>query len=124
MIMKTYNPYRVDHARAMRKGMTNPERRLWFGCLLSLPHTFRRQRPIGRYIVDFYCSDLRLVIEVDGDSHYNDLSIQHDEKRTLFLKNKGLRVIRFTNYEVSQQFEAVKTRIFSELKSTLPPLCQ
>lgn len=115
MSRKTYNPFLIDHARAMRRSMTEPERRLWLNCLRKLPYRFRRQRPIDRYIVDFYCAELRLVIEVDGDSHYNGESAEYDRERTAFLNSRGLRVIRFTNREIMDDLESIRTRIFEEI---------
>jgi very-short-patch-repair endonuclease len=72
---------------------------------------FWRQRPIDNFIVDFYCPKLKLVIEVDGDSHFTDLGLVYDEERTLVLEGYGLRVIRFTNDEVLQNFEGVCEQI-------------
>lgn len=91
------------------------ERRLW-GCLrkrrLAGLH-FRRQHPIGRYIVDFYCAEHRLVIEVDGETHHH--RVEYDEVRTEWLESQGCRVLRFTNEEVRHNLEGllavVKTSI-------------
>ena len=82
-------------------------RKLWYEFLRELPHKFTRQKPLGRYIADFYCSRLRLVIELDGDSHYADGSQQRELFRTAALEAEGLSVLRFTNTEVTGQFEAV-----------------
>ncbi len=112
--MKTYTPTLINRARSMRKEMTSAERRLWFCCLREAPYKFRRQRPIGSYIVDFYCAQLELVIEVDGDSHFNEDNTEYDRERTQFLESIGLRVLRFTNDEISQQIDDVKRRIFFE----------
>ncbi len=90
----------------MRKEMTRAERRLWFDYLASCEHKFYKQRPIGRYIVDFYCAKLKLVIEVDGDSHYENGAEAHDAERTATLNKQGLSVLRFTNDEVIQYFES------------------
>ncbi len=62
---------------------------------------------MGRYIADFYCSSQRLVIEIDGDSHYTEYGEAYDSERTAALKLQGVRVIRFTNADVMQSFEAV-----------------
>jgi adenine-specific DNA-methyltransferase len=87
--------------------MTPAERILWhrlrnrqvFG------HKFRRQHPVGPYIVDFCCPVLKLVIEIDGDSHAD--SVQRDAERTAFLQENGCRVIRFTNVDVHRNLRAV-----------------
>ena len=109
--MKTYNPALIKHARAMRKEMTPPEKHLWYNCLRHLPVKFRRQRPFGRYIVDFYSPALKLVIEVDGESHFTDEGAAYDQERTRCLESAGLTVVRFTNDEVLHQLEAVFDRI-------------
>ena len=107
-------PYQVRlkaPARALRHDPTPAERKLWFEFLRDLPHKFTRQKPLGSYIADFYCSRLRLVIEIDGDSHFTPGAETRDAERTAALTSLNLRVIRFTNIEVREQFEAVCLRI-------------
>lgn len=107
-------PYRLrlkDPSRRLRCEQTPAERKLWFEFLRDLPQKFTRQKPLAAYIADFYCSRLRLVIEIDGDSHFTTAGANHDHARTAALAALGLRVIRFTNAEVMQQFEAVCERI-------------
>ncbi len=91
----------------MRAEMTEPERRIWFGCLQKMVGRFRKQRPIGRFIVDFYSASLRLVIEIDGDSHTTPEALAYDTERTVFLQTQGLTILRFTNHEVMQNLEGV-----------------
>ncbi len=80
-----------------------------------------RQRPIAFFIVDFYCAALKLVIEVDGDSHFTEEGQAYDARRTEILTGYGLKVIRFTNDEVLHSFEAVCDRIFYlENETALP----
>jgi very-short-patch-repair endonuclease len=98
-------------ARKLRRDCTPAERKLWFEFLRALPHKFTRQKPLGRYVVDSYCSRSRLVVEIDGDSHFNAAGEQYDAVRTATFAALGLRVIRFTNLEVMQQFEAACARI-------------
>ncbi len=105
-----YNPQLVARAREMRKNPTIAERKLW-GYLRNFPVKFWRQKPINNFIVDFYCPKLKLVIEVDGDSHFTDSGLVYDEERTRVLEGYGLRVIRFTNDEVVQNFEGVCEQI-------------
>ena len=73
--------------------------------------TFYRQKPIGFYIADFYCYRLKLVIEIDGDSHGETETKLNDQKRTEFLESKGLVVLRFTNQEVEKNLEAVMSKL-------------
>ena len=96
-----------QHARAMRTDGTTAERKLWYEFLSALPQKFTRQKPLGPYVVDFYCSKHLLAIEVDGDSHYTDRSEAYDAARTEWLNQLGVRVLRFTNSEVTQEFDAV-----------------
>jgi very-short-patch-repair endonuclease len=94
-------------ARALRTDGTPAERKLWYEFLSALPQKFTRQKPLGTYIVDFYCSRHRLAIEVDGDSHYSAAAESYDAMRTAWLQAQGVRVIRFTNPEVLGDFESV-----------------
>jgi very-short-patch-repair endonuclease len=73
--------------------------------------SFNRQKPIGKYIVDFYSHRLKLVIEIDGDTHGETAHISYDLNRTQYLKSKGLRVLRFTNCEVLENIAGVLGKI-------------
>ena len=77
---------------------------------------FRRQSSIKSFIVDFYCPDEKLVIELDGDFHFDEKAIKDDERRTQKLETEGLRVIRFENQEVLLNLEAVLLKIKSHFK--------
>ena len=115
-----YLAYRKDlkpRARSLRNNTTPAERKLWYEFLSALPEKFTRQKPLGSYIADFYCSRLRLVIEVDGDSHFDQRGETYDRLRTAELESRGLKVLRFTNAEVMQEFEAVCTVVLKGLKS-------
>jgi len=94
--------------RQLRKNPTEPEKRFWSWVRSKqLGTKFRRQHGIGHYIVDFYCVDHALIIEIDGDSHYDDKAIAYDQTRTEFLKAKGFRVIRLSNRDIMQNKEGV-----------------
>jgi very-short-patch-repair endonuclease len=116
MIMKTYSSRLLPYARSMRKQMTSAEMRIWLHCLRTSPYKFRRQRPVGMYIADFYSADLKLVIEVDGGGHFESAAIQYDRDRTAFLESHGLRFLRFTNDEVLRHLEAVKLKLAAAFK--------
>jgi len=106
-------------ARSLLRDPTPAERKLWFEYLRYSPQKFTRQKPLGEYIADFYCANRMLVIELDGDSHFTTSAERYDERRTDALAARGIRVIRvirFTNLEVLQQFEAVCQRIEETLK--------
>ena len=76
---------------------------------------FTRQKPLGRYIADFYCASRLLVIELDGDSHYNKRAQRYDESRTAALQEEGIRVLRVANSDVMQNFEGVCAMILRVL---------
>nr|WP_314259117.1 DUF559 domain-containing protein [uncultured Devosia sp.] len=96
-------------AREMRNDPTPAEREFW---TLILPFRengchFRRQAPIGPFIVDFVCKRLGVIFEIDGDTHYLDGAAEKDAARTAYLAQRGYRVVRFTNDEVLRQSEGV-----------------
>lgn len=98
-------------ARELRGNQTSAERRLWNrlrGKQLA-GFRFRRQHPIGRFIVDFCCVGQKLVVEVDGDSHASQ--VEYDESRTAWLREQGYAVIRFTNEQVRRCLDDVLTEI-------------
>ncbi len=80
---------------------------------------FRRQAPIGNYIVDFVCFEIRLVIEVDGGQHMESAS--YDAARTAWLESEGFKVIRFWNNQVLQETDAVREAIFLVVQRLSPP---
>jgi len=102
-----YNPELVARARELRKHMTPAETKLWHGFLRHFRHRVLRQRPIDHFIVDFYCPALKLVIEIDGEQHYTEEGKGYDAERDAILQGYGLRVIRFRNEEVLNDFERV-----------------
>ncbi|MCS6813909.1 MAG: endonuclease domain-containing protein [Cyanobacteria bacterium] len=106
-----YNPKLTSRAKELRKNPTPVERKLWQDCLRLLPFRVLRQRPIDQLIVDFYCDAVKLVIEVDGDSHFTEQGQVYNAERTKVLESYSLRVLRFSNDEVMQQFEGVCQQI-------------
>ena len=102
-----YNSDLVFRAKTMRQNPTPAEKKLWRDCLRRLPVRFLRQRPIEHFIVDFYCATLQLVIEVDGDSHFTEQGQAYDAERSAILEGYGLRIVRFTNRQVLEEFDAV-----------------
>ena len=102
-----HNKNLVSRAKELRKGMTREERHLWYDFLKNHPMRFNRQKIIGNYIVDFYCAEAQIVIELDGSQHYEDEGREYDEARTAFLETYGLQVLRIPNNEVNGNFEGV-----------------
>ena len=104
-------------AKKLRANTTPHERTLW-RALKELPiegSHFRRQAPIGPYIVDFFCPAKRLIIELDGGHHNEDDTAERDRARQSWLENEGYRVIRFWNSEITSDLTAVLERIYVEL---------
>jgi very-short-patch-repair endonuclease len=101
-----YDPKLLAKAKEMRKNMTPAERKLW-GFLRTFPLKMWRQKPISHFIVDFYCPKLKLVIEIDGDSHFTEEGKAYDQERTQILEGYDLKVVRFTNDQVLHEFEVV-----------------
>lgn len=116
-------PLAFSRADRLRKRMTLPERILWKKLRAKRFHgiRFRRQAPIGKYIVDFLCREAMLVIEVDGGYHYREGSREYDENRTAFLESKRLQVVRFSNEQVRTNLDWVLTRIREEVLKRSPP---
>ena len=83
---------------------------------------FRRQHGIGRYIADFYCSEHKLVVELDGDSHDTLEAQVYDAERNMFMQEIGLAVLRFTNQDVFTNIEGILERIQEQVKSKTPTL--
>ena len=116
--MLVYNNKLKPYSRELRKNMTDTETSLWSkvrrkkleGC------QFYRQRIIGEYIVDFYCHGAKLIIEVDGSQHYTEEMIRADKKRDEYLKNSGLKVLRFTDTEVLKNIDGVVETILENIK--------
>jgi len=106
-----YNPKLVERAKQLRKNPTQAEKKLWNDYLKTFELRVLRQRPIDHFIVDFYCPQLKLVIEVDGDSHFTAAGQDRDTERTKVLAGYGLKVLRFTNDEVLNNFAGVCQRI-------------
>jgi very-short-patch-repair endonuclease len=102
-------------ARTLRGRMTDAERKLWYALRDRRfeKFKFRRQVPIGRFIVDFVCFEARIVIEVDGGQHADSLS---DRRRDRWLAANGFRVLRFWINEVLRNFEGVMTALAQALK--------
>jgi very-short-patch-repair endonuclease len=111
--MAKVDPVMLHRARELRQPQTPAEERLW-SCLRDSQLEglkFRRQHPIGPFIVDFYCAQKRLVIEVDGDSHFTDEQMEYDRARTAWLEEQGCKVIRFTNTDVMDSLDEVLVEI-------------
>ena len=114
--MKYYGPHLRENARTLRKNMTKQERKLWYEFLKSLPITVKRQELIGRYIADFYIPSAHLAIELDGSQHFEEEGVAYDQARDAFFADKGIRVLRYPNNEITHNFSGVCESILLRLK--------
>ena len=101
----------LNHAKQLRSNQTKTEQRLWYHLRAHrfMHLKFKRQMPLGRYIVDFVCLELKLMIEVDGGQHAEQ--IRYDAQRDAWLRSQGYTVLRFWNNEVIEQLDSVLEQI-------------
>lgn len=104
-------------ARNLRKNSTIQEKRLWNLLKNHKFHglKFKRQQPIGNYIVDFICKEAKIIIEIDGSQHNEFKNKEYDNERTVFLNSLGYKVIRFWNNEIYENIEGVIKKIEQEI---------
>ena len=132
VVPATINPMQVPHdhnrrrlkfARAMRQQPTDAEAKLWNILRLKglAGHRFRRQHPVGGYILDFYCPARRLSVELDGGQHADKVQAEHDQRRTLRLNAMGIRVLRFWDDDVLKHTHVVAEEILGHLEERQPP---
>jgi len=120
-IILPYNPMLKERARELRKNSTLSEVLLWrhLKGRKMLGHDFDRQKPIGNFIVDFFCNELMLAIEIDGDSH--NFKADQDIERQKWLEGLRVRFLRFTDLEVKQNIEGVVSFIENSIKEMREP---
>lgn len=113
-----YNPKLVPFAKKLRKNMTLSEVLLWqeLKGKQMLGYDFDRQRPIDNYIVDFYCKDLHLAIEIDGESHTHEEVAEKDKIRQKRLEELGVRFLRFDDLDVKKGMGYVLNEIYHWIK--------
>ena len=114
-----HNPKYTRKAQSLRKNATPQERHLWYDFLNQYPVRFRRQVTIDRFIVDFFCAEAKLVIEIDGSQHYEEQGLAHDAERTAILTSYGLEVLRFSNRDINTEFTAVCEHIHNTVKKKI-----
>jgi cyclase len=113
----------TELAKALRRKMTTCEKKLWQRLrdhkIANLK--FRRQHPIQWYIADFYCHEVRLVVEVDGPIHQSPEQVEHDRQRDGVMNDLGIKVLRFSNdqvrYHLHQVIKEIKNAVMARVKS-------
>lgn len=119
-------PEYLIFVRQLRREQTDAEKLMWY-CLRSRQLCglkFRRQYPVGPYILDFYCHEYKFDVELDGGQHYESAGIQHDEERQVFLTSRSIHTLRFSNRDVLQHLESVLLQIAEAIKPLTPTLSQ
>lgn len=114
---RTGNSKLTAFSQHLRKNMTRQERKLWYDFLKPLPITFHRQKVLGNYILDFYCAEAKLAIELDGSQHYSSHGEQADNKRDAILREFGITVLRYSNKDIDFRFENVCNDILNHLST-------
>jgi len=111
----------LNNAKSLRTNQTEAEQRLWYHLRAHrfMDLKFKRQKPIGRYIVDFVCVEQQLIVELDGGQHAEQL--EYDQRRDAWLRGQGYTVLRFWNNEVMQQLEGVLEKIRLTLSAEPSP---
>ncbi|TDI86808.1 MAG: endonuclease domain-containing protein [Caldithrix sp.] len=116
--MKPYNKNLKQPSRELRKNMTDAELLLWSRLRKKQVKgvQFYRQKPLGNYIVDFYCPAANLIVEVDGGQHYTDEGKTKDRERDNYLASLDLKVLRFSNSDVLKEIDAVLQMILGNVE--------
>lgn len=119
-MMLYYNQKNKIRSRHLRSNQTDAEMLLWSRIRRKQINNiqFYRQRLLGNFIVDFYAPSVKLVIEVDGGQHFEEINIERDKKRDTYLKLLNLKVLRFDNLQVLQSIDDVLEVIFREIVGT------
>ena len=113
-----HNSKLTENAQILRKNMTNEEKHLWYDFFKKLSVTVKRQKVIGNYIVDFYIATCKIAVELDGSQHYEDGKIEKDKIRDEYLKNLGIKVLRYSNKDINQNFESVCQDILNNINTS------
>ncbi len=102
-----HNRNLTARAQELRRNMTKEEKQLWYRFLNQYPCRFRRQVTCGRFILDFYCAAAKLAVELDGSQHFTPEGQAYDAQRDAYLQSIGIKVLRFSNTDILQNFSGV-----------------
>ena len=119
--MRRYAPHLKPFSRRLRVAMTDAEQRLWYRVRRKRLHgvQFYRQKPLGRYIVDFYAPAVRLIVELDGSQHFIDSARAADAARDAAMSRMGLLVLRFDDRQVLLETDGVVEAIWQAVAARL-----
>ena len=119
---RKHNKSLTENAKFLRNNMTKEEKHLWYDYLKNCTVKFSRQKVLGRYIADFYSAEAKLVIELDGSQHFEKENRIYDEKRTEFLEQYGIKIIRIPNNEINNNFEGICRYLDKQIEQSLSQL--
>ena len=117
-----HNKELTENAKFLRNNMTKEEKHLWYDYLRKCPVRFSRQKVLGKYIADFYSAEAKIVIELDGAQHFEKENRIYDEKRTEFLEQYDLKIIRIPNGEINTNFEGICRYLDKQIEQSLSQL--
>ena len=117
-----HNKELTENAKFLRNNMTKEEKHLWYDYFKKCPVKFSRQKVLGKYIADFYSAEAKLVIELDGAQHFEKENRVYDEKRTEFLEQYNLKIIRIPNGEINTNFEGICRYLDKQIEQSLSQL--
>ena len=119
---RKHNKMLTENAKILRNNMTKEEKHLWYDYLRKCPVRFSRQKVLGKYIADFYSAEAKIVIELDGAQHFEKENRIYDEKRTEFLEQYDLKIIRIPNGEINTNFEGISRYLDKQIEQSLSQL--
>ena len=119
---RKHNKMLTENAKILRNNMTKEEKHLWYDYLKKCPVRFSRQKVLGKYIADFYSAEAKIVIELDGAQHFEKENRIYDEKRTEFLEQYDLKIIRIPNGEINTNFEGICRYLEKQIEQSLSQL--
>ena len=117
--MPRLDPTLKQYSRTLRNDMTKEEKHLWYDYLKDYPVTIKRQKVFDKYIVDFYCAKAKIVIELDGSQHYEKEGHEADLVRDKYLADLGIKILRYSNYDINNNFVAVCEDIDAKIKERI-----
>ena len=115
MPKKHKNDQLTTISKKLRTQSTKEERKIWYDFLKLLPYTFNRQKVFDNYIVDFYCAEFKLVIEIDGAQHFETDGRKADIIRDKYFSDLGITVVRYSNLDINRNFNGVCLDILSKM---------
>ena len=119
---RKHNKMLTENAKILRNNMTKEEKHLWYDYLRKCPVRFSRQKVLGKYIADFYSAEAKIVIELDGAQHFEKENRIYEEKRTEFLEQYDLKIIRIPNGEINTNFEGICRYLDKQIEQSLSQL--